>query len=568
MEMGDQYGLPDLRQLMAGRSHFPVVPQPTEQFPGHRNLTAGQHYEMMLGGHHQHQVGEVLPRGVVDFRSDSNPSSSAAALCGGGGGGLEMEVSIGGDGGNGRWPRQETLTLLEIRSRLDPKFKEANQKGPLWDEVSRIMAEEHGYQRSGKKCREKFENLYKYYKKTKEGKAGRQDGKHYRFFRQLEALYGESSNPVSVSETRVAETSPRFRTTNNSTQEALQAQKFSESLSLSNSSELDSSSSEDNGNDLNAIAYTGNDWKEKKKMMMMMSKDCQGFKRGRRSWKSKIREFVDSQMRKLMETQEAWLEKMLKTLEHKEQERMSREEEWRRQEAARLDREQKFWAKERAWIEARDAALMEALRKFTGRELKSSFTEELVAPDLHDNSENQNENVSETLDSTMNSNRWPEQEISSLIQLGTSMESRIQHGEFSKGGLWEEISAKMACLGYNRSAKQCKEKWEIINKCFRENKECNKKRKENSRTYPCSHNLDTLYNQGRAYSGGHDTDEQGPDTVGLQPNDAPSPSNSNAGATTTVHDSCFRYLMAEGENLWENYGVRFNKGENHMACRQ
>lgn len=41
------------------------------------------------------------------------------------------------NGGNGRWPRQETLTLLEIRSRLDSRFKEANQKGPLWDEVSR-----------------------------------------------------------------------------------------------------------------------------------------------------------------------------------------------------------------------------------------------------------------------------------------------------------------------------------------------------------------------------------------------------------------------------------------------
>jgi hypothetical protein len=48
---------------------------------------------------------------------------------------------IGNDGGNNsRWPRQETLTLLEIRSRLDSRFKEANQKGPLWDEVSRYYA--------------------------------------------------------------------------------------------------------------------------------------------------------------------------------------------------------------------------------------------------------------------------------------------------------------------------------------------------------------------------------------------------------------------------------------------
>ena len=41
-----------------------------------------------------------------------------------------------------RWPRQETLALLEIRSRLDPCFKEAissNHKAPLWDEISRYV---------------------------------------------------------------------------------------------------------------------------------------------------------------------------------------------------------------------------------------------------------------------------------------------------------------------------------------------------------------------------------------------------------------------------------------------
>lgn len=47
-----------------------------------------------------------------------------------------------------------------------------------------------GYQRNAKKCKEKFENVHKYYKKTKDGRAGRQDGKSYRFFSQLEALYG------------------------------------------------------------------------------------------------------------------------------------------------------------------------------------------------------------------------------------------------------------------------------------------------------------------------------------------------------------------------------------------
>ncbi|XP_042510918.1 trihelix transcription factor PTL-like [Macadamia integrifolia] len=488
MEMGEQYGLPDLRQLMGRRTLFPAVPQAAaEQLHSNRDLTTGQHYEMMMGvGVGRTQVGEaaMLPLAVpvVDFHHhpdhhSTSPSAAASASASAISCGLEKEACIGGgDGGNGRWPRQETLTLLEIRSRLDPKFKEANQKGPLWDEVSRIMGEEHGYQRSGKKCREKFENLYKYYKKTKESKAGRQDGKHYRFFRQLEALYGGGDRetttttppppppppPLSASQTHqthFTEEQHSFQfqpTTNDSNpqlpnqlvQRASQSQQkhCESSLSLSNSSDFDTSSSEEN--------------------------DLSHKKGRRKSWKAKIRDFVDSQMRKLVVTQEAWLEKMLKTLESKEQERMSREEAWRKEETTRLAREYKFWAHERAWVEARDAALMEALHKFTGRRepnAASSPPEELVAT-THDNSENQNENGSEALnDCTINNNKNV------------------------------------------------------------------KRRKENSRTRAASfHNHLHL------------------------PSEAPSPSNSNA--RTAVHDSCFRYMMAEEEPLWENYDVKLNKG--------
>ncbi|OVA05940.1 SANT/Myb domain [Macleaya cordata] len=635
--MGDhhQYGLADLRQMIAGRTRFPVdVPQPAEvveQFlNGHPNLTIGHHYEMLMLGprqlgssggggggvgsdhqhyhphHHHHQV--VLPRGVMEFcsadstttNSTTNITTNATATTnptttGGGGGGdgdgggvcgsLEMMeagccnmnnvVNGGGitDGGNSRWPRQETLTLLEIRSRLDHRFKEANQKGPLWDEVSRIMAEEHGYQRSGKKCREKFENLYKYYKKTKEGKAGRQDGKNYRFFRQLEALYGETAinNPVSVSETHFDNSNIlRFQTTNNttSTQSNIQTegllqahhQKHSESLSLSNSSEFDttSSSEEEDAND-NAIAFMENDDSKNKKL-----KDNQRHKRGsRKNWKAKIKDFVDSRMKKLMETQEAWLEKMLKTLENKEQERIHREEEWKKQETARLDREHKFWAKERAWFEARDAALMEALQRFIGTELKVASPEEVMARDIHENSENQNENGTGTLEKTnVNSHTWPEAEISSLIHLRTGMESRFQQCGCSEGALWEEISAKMTCLGYDRSAQNCEEKWMNINKYIRKTNECNKKRKENSRSAcPYFQHVDSLYSHEGAFAG-HGMDEEGPETMGIQLNDGPSPSNSNAG--TTVQDNCFRFMMTtdQRENLWENYGVKLNKGGN------
>lgn len=45
----------------------------------------------------------------------------------------EGDKSFGGN----RWPRQETLALLKIRSDMDVAFRDASVKGPLWEEVSR-----------------------------------------------------------------------------------------------------------------------------------------------------------------------------------------------------------------------------------------------------------------------------------------------------------------------------------------------------------------------------------------------------------------------------------------------
>ncbi|XP_050226448.1 trihelix transcription factor PTL [Mercurialis annua] len=558
-----QYNI-DLRQFISGRptlNHFPPPPPPPPPdhlFSSiHRSLHPppllphGQPYDMM---YMMHRGGGG---GLHEFHSDS----SAAAAGGGGGGcvpssgavsgaanssgtlsGLEAEggCSFGGDGGTGRWPRQETLTLLEIRSRLDSKFKEANQKGPLWDEVSRILSEEHGYQRNGKKCREKFENLYKYYKKTKEGKAGRQDGKHYRFFRQLEALYGETSNSTSMlpNSTQFVANSTTLQFHNSNTiqpnQEIFHSQKLCDSLSLSNSSEFGTSSSEEN--DLSTDALVENDSTERKKK-----------RRDGRNWKAKIKEFIDSQMRKLIEKQESWLEKLTKTIEQKEQERISREEEWRKQECARIDREHKFWAKERAWIEARDATLMEALQKITGRDqldASSPHPNEII----RNTSENLNES-DQTIVKISEHQSWPDSEITRLMQLRAGMESRFNHCGCieEEEALWEEIAAKISCLGYEKSALMCKEKWEIINNFMRKTKENHsKKRKENCYNFQSNDHHQSMYNQG---SGPYcEINDQGQESS--------SPANSNA-----VGDSCFRFMMSDGENFWENYGLKLSKGD-------
>ena len=56
------------------------------------------------------------------------------------------------------------------------------------------------------------------------------------------------------------------------------------------------------------------------------------------------------------------------------------------------------------------------------------------------------------------SSRWPKSEVHALIRLRTNLECEYQENG-PKAPLWEEISAGMQRLGYNRNAKRCKEKW-------------------------------------------------------------------------------------------------------------
>ncbi|KAF0893993.1 hypothetical protein E2562_033781 [Oryza meyeriana var. granulata] len=99
------------------------------------------------------------------------------------------------------------------------------------------------------------------------------------------------------------------------------------------------------------------------------------------------------------------------------------------------------------------------------------------------------------------SSRWPKTEVHALIQLRMELDMRYQETG-PKGPLWEEISSGMRRLGYNRSSKRCKEKWENINKYFKKVKESNKKRPEDSKTCPYFHQLDAIYRRKHLTGGG------------------------------------------------------------------
>lgn len=59
---------------------------------------------------------------------------------------------VGGEEGDrnsagNRWPREETLALLQVRSDMDVAFRDSTVKAPLWDEVSRYVLSKNKFNR-------------------------------------------------------------------------------------------------------------------------------------------------------------------------------------------------------------------------------------------------------------------------------------------------------------------------------------------------------------------------------------------------------------------------------------
>lgn len=384
------------------------------------------------------------------------------------GGGDEGER---GGGGVNRWPREETLALLRIRSGLDTNFRDSNIKGPLWENVSRKLGE-LGYYRSAKKCKEKFENISKYYKKTKDGRIGRQDGKSYRFFSELEALYSNSHGGSRSAN----------RTTGQEVTGIGGPEKTSNAASLNLSS--DNTSEDDHCNN------TPLQNPSPPKTLEQVNR-----KKRKRKHLASITAFFESLVKQVMGHQEELHRKFLEAIDRREQERLKREETWKRQEMARLNRETELRAQEHALASSREAAIVAFLQKITGQNLNLPTSVPPPSVPTEPPTETQQDQDKLATDAAMpdpNCKRWPKPEVQSLIRLRSKMDVRFREAGF-KGPLWEEISSGMASLGFQRSAKRCKEKWENINKYFRKTKDNIKKRPQNAKTCPYFHQLNLLY---------------------------------------------------------------------------
>ncbi|KDP35327.1 hypothetical protein JCGZ_09486 [Jatropha curcas] len=392
-----------------------------------------------------------------------------------GGGGFDEEEKLKVEEGDRylvgtRWPRQETMALLKIRSDMDVAFREAGLKAPLWEEVSRKLSE-LGYNRSAKKCKEKFENIYKYHRRTKEGRSGKGNGKAYRFFEQLEALDNNqvllSSSSTDIAHSSMAAVAVNPVNINTST--------------ILSSIQSPSINFVDNGS--TSATSTSSEESE-----------------GTRKKKRKLTEFFEKLMKEVIEKQESLQRKFLDAIEKYEKDRMTREEAWKMQELDRIKRERELLIQERSIAAAKDAAVLSFLQKFSEQTSSvQSPDNQLIPVQLPENQivpaekvvmAQENNNIESF--GHMSSSRWPKEEIEALISLRTKLDMQYQDNG-PKGPLWEEISAEMKKLGYNRNAKRCKEKWENMNKYFKRVKESNKKRPEDSKTCPYFHQLDAIY---------------------------------------------------------------------------
>ncbi|XP_062030365.1 trihelix transcription factor GTL1 isoform X2 [Rosa rugosa] len=338
--------------------------------------------------------GAISAVNLDELMTLSGAAADVAADQGGGGGG-------GGSGGGNRWPRQETLALLKIRSEMDVAFRDATLKGPLWEDVSRKLAE-LGYKRNAKKCKEKFENVHKYYKRTKEGRAGRQDGKSYKFFSELEALHGTANvsasppvhattnTPVSIGFGSISSPMPisSFRMTSGSGTTSTIPVMTSQGPGAipvmpssqpppppattagtpmdinfsSNSSSSSSHGEDDDYEDDDEVAGEPST-NTSRKRKRSSSRESGGSTR-------RMMEFFEILMKQVMQKQETMQQRFLEVIEKREQDRNIREEAWKRQEMARLSREHELMTQERAISASRDAAIIAFLQKITGQTIQ------------------------------------------------------------------------------------------------------------------------------------------------------------------------------------------------------
>ncbi|KAK7331150.1 hypothetical protein VNO77_25367 [Canavalia gladiata] len=213
-----------------------------------------------------------------------------------------------------------------------------------------------------------------------------------------------------------------------------------------------------------------------------------GSRKRRRKTVKKLEDFVKDLVTKVMEKQEQMHNQLVEMIENKERERIKREEAWKQEEMERIKKDEEARAQEKT----RNLALISFIQNLLGQEIQ------IPQPVQARSNREQDEvevSVGKDFNNDPSNSRWPDVEVQALITVRTSLDHKFRVMG-CKGSIWEEISEAMHGMGYNRSAKKCKEKWENINKYYKRTIGSGKKRRQNSKTCPYFDELDILYRNG------------------------------------------------------------------------
>lgn len=222
-------------------------------------------------------------------------------------------------------------------------------------------------------------------------------------------------------------------------------------------------------------------------------------------------------MKSIMQKQERFHRQMITLLETKENERIIREEAWKQQGIERAERERQ----ERAQETSRSLALISFIQNLMGHEIHIPTPLQTLSREKENGgiqnqeefkcvpSNNQEEpkydpgnnqedlkfgsgNNEEELVCGPNNRRWPKSEVQALVTVRASLCHKFNE-KGSKNSIWEEVAVGMVKLGYSRTAKKCKEKWDNINKYYKRLVENGTKRSDTSKVCPYYYELDMMY---------------------------------------------------------------------------
>ncbi|XP_076902833.1 trihelix transcription factor GT-2-like [Bidens hawaiensis] len=226
-------------------------------------------------------------------------------------------------------------------------------------------------------------------------------------------------------------------------------------------------------------------------------------KKRKRKSRKKMEFYFERMVQTVMEKQEQMHKQLIDMLEQNEKESIIREQAWKKHETERAKRDEQARKQQVSQCQA----LLSFIQKTLGQEIQIAnhpdTNLESQEKSKYDDDDILMKNIEES-EGDPNGRRWPKSEVQALITVRVALNHMFENGKGPKGSIWDEVAASLSGMGYYRTPKKCKEKWENINKYYRRTME---KGKATSKSCSYFKELEMLHKNGFSSAISHDEDQ-------------------------------------------------------------